>query len=182
MRVQQAQPRLWPPLCENCMACESNVNCPNILPETKEMEKKLRKLGKWRKWMKMRNQHHLTIGLDFFSSTLYSTSTIRLYKNRVPINSIDGPLKSIYNVSIWSIWNSHPTSPIHVNYIIHEQSNNSVHSPLKLIYYVSIWLCEICQTPSPIHINYIICEKSFITHQFVVKIHHDESPRKTTIY
>ena len=38
---------------------------------------------------------------------------------------------------------------------------------------------EICETP---HMNYMICEKSLITHQFVVKIHHDESPRKTTIY
>ena len=160
--VQQAHPRLWPLLCKNYMACELNVNRPNILPENEGNGKKNKK---GREWRKPQNQLHLTIRHDFFSRTLYSTSSIRIYKKGTyQLNR--WYFKSIYNVSIWNIC----PSPIHMNYIVYEQFNNLVHSPLKLIYYVSIWICE---THIPIHKNYIIYEKSLITYQFI--IHHSKN-------
>ena len=56
------------------MVCESNVNRNNILPETKETEKT-------KEMQKMKE----------IAKPALSEST----KNRVPNNSIDGPLKSI---------------------------------------------------------------------------------------
>ena len=82
------------------MACESNVNRPNILPERKETEKKKENEGNEGNEGKCETSITLQLNLIFLV-VLFIQPSLSVYKNRVPINCIDGPLKSLYNVSIW---------------------------------------------------------------------------------